>query len=104
MNYAKDYFFAKRTLTKHVCGKCAHAFYVRASFYNCPICGKENQQPIFLDALYSFPALVWRLMKEALRASADKNQVLVLVQRTLPGFSVEAIKTIWEEVEPYAKD
>lgn len=104
MKYAKDYFFAKRTLTKHVCRNCAHSFYVRASFYNCPLCGVENQQPVLIEALYSLPALIWRLMKEALRATVDKNLALVLVQRTLPSYSIEAIKTIWEEVEPYAKD
>jgi hypothetical protein len=104
MEYAKDYFFARRTMTKHRCAHCEHVFYVRASFYTCPACNKENQQPVFLNALYSFPALVGQLMKDALRATADKEKALARVQRTIPGYSIEAIKTIWEEVEPYGKD
>ena len=97
-SYRKDCFLANRTMTKHICANCEHVFYVRASFYNCPICGKENMRPIDHTALYSFPALVIARMNGAFKATADREQALVLVQRSLPGYSVEAIKTIWEEM------
>ena len=102
--YAKDYFFANRTMTKHNCPNCLHSFWVRASFYNCPMCGQEVRTPIIIENAQSFPAIVIDRMNAAFKTTADRARAFVLVQRSLPGYSVEAIKTIWEEVEPYAKD
>lgn len=85
----------RRSLTRHTCS-CGHEFYVRASYYNCPKCGKECFKEINLDLCNSLLQAVCREFSKYIYLSW-KEDIINKIMLSFPGYNFDQIKLVYEE-------